>query len=238
MKILFAGCSFVYGAEVERHERFSYLVSQALGAEELNVAQGGRSNAMSAYTILLEAVKQQPDYIVFGLSYNDRTFVPDETGFNEYVDNEYLLYRPLQDSGDMAEVGYQMSSHPPNPHMPMKEELLNTYSLYRNRPLSHLEKMSIVYMLKALSETSGIPMCIFPSVNNENIVKINDVDMNDTILAYPPNIPQWFDIPNATSFKNLGYIFDDFMPGGHPGPRSNKYFADVLVNRIKKDLRV
>lgn len=61
MKILYNGCSWTYGDELEdKKERFSYLVSQHFNAEEVNVAECGSSNDKITRTTYL-ALKEHKD---------------------------------------------------------------------------------------------------------------------------------------------------------------------------------
>ena len=54
MKIVFAGCSFTWGDELENpeEERFSRLVCNRLGAEEYNVSRNGYSNDLLLHKFL------------------------------------------------------------------------------------------------------------------------------------------------------------------------------------------
>ena len=74
MNIGFAGCSFTYGSELERAEesRWSKLVSERLGANELNFAKPGSSNDEICKNVFEQVNRDQFDFFVIQVTSNIR----------------------------------------------------------------------------------------------------------------------------------------------------------------------
>ena len=66
MRIIWAGCSLTYGDELKNREeeRFSHLVSDQLGAEEVNLSRNGNSNDIILNWFIRECNRQKPDVAV------------------------------------------------------------------------------------------------------------------------------------------------------------------------------
>ena len=95
MKILFNGCSWAEGAELENpeEERYSRLVCNELGADEHNIAKGGGSNDRIIRTLTLNDKLSEYDLIVIQMTLPART---------EYWDEDWKRINPkfnLRDFG-------------------------------------------------------------------------------------------------------------------------------------------
>lgn len=233
MKILFAGCSIVYGAEIEREQRFSRLVCDALGAEEYNIAYGGRGSDMSAVLAITESERIQPDYIVFGLTFLHRTvgLVEPDTP----LDNVYLGEWLDDTYHDNHRVAFQINTHMVDPGVPMRKEIEAMVPTFRNDLAAYVDLVGIIALLDNYSKKSGIPMCIFPAVELEewSPKKLNGINLSGTSLEFPPKSQSWFNECLTRYKRNI-----DSMPDGHPGPESNRLFADKLIERIRQDLKL
>lgn len=230
MKILFAGCSLVYGAEIDFSERFSALVCDELGAEEYNIAYGGRGNDMSLLMTLTEAERVKPDYIVFGLTYLHRTVGlrnPDaDLNTIKLGDwNEGTYY-------DNHKEAYQINLHMCDPGVPMKDKIQSLVPVFQNELATYSNLLGILSTLERYSDRTGIPVCVFPAVRINEVVpsRLNGIVLADTVFGIPFDSHIWFDTC-LTEYKQF-----DEMPEGHPGPIANKEFAKVLLKRIREDL--
>ena len=87
MKILFNGCSWAEGAELENpeEERYSRLVCNELGADEKNIAKGGGSNDRIIRTLTLNDKLSEYDLIVIQMTLPART---------EYWDEDWKRINP------------------------------------------------------------------------------------------------------------------------------------------------
>ena len=81
MKIYFDGCSWTYGTELEDKEqqRFSKLICNHFGAEELNLSCPGGSNQRIIRNLLTEIDISQYDLAIIQLTYSSRTEFHDGT---------------------------------------------------------------------------------------------------------------------------------------------------------------
>tara|TARA_B100000508_G_scaffold69788_1_gene54526 strand:- start:1409 stop:2035 length:627 start_codon:yes stop_codon:yes gene_type:complete len=75
MKIYFDGCSWTKGEELEnkKEERYSKLVCDELGAEEVNLARCGGSNDRIVRNLMIENNIQEYDYAVIQMTFPTRT---------------------------------------------------------------------------------------------------------------------------------------------------------------------
>lgn len=235
MKILFAGCSFVMGAEILRHQRFSSIISKELNADEINIAYGGRSNNLSALLAITESEKLKPDYIVFGLTYPTRTvgladptfcFGDDKSlSLAEWVNDEY------RDNDDI----FQITSTMVDPSVIDYKRIESLVPIFRNDLAIFLELMGTIKLLESYSQTTGIPLCIFQAITKIDApVQLNNLLLADTIYEYPPASTNWLD----DCLGDISESINDLMPNGHPGPYANKIFADKLLHKIKQDLQI
>lgn len=226
MKILYSGCSYVLGAEVERSERFSKLVSEALGATEYNIAYGGRSNMMSLALTITQAQETSPDYIVFGVSGLTRHFGMVDMSTNANYNNLAVWENDeYQDNGDTT---FAFSPTLPAPHPAVTQSI----PVYRNNLFAHLELACIVNTLSEFSRKSGVPVCVFPAMNIKHYPEeINGVSVQDTVLSVKNN-PNWLD----HNFDNMAKENNDIRPRGHPGALTHRQFSAILIERIKRDL--
>ena len=87
MKILFNGCSWAEGAELENpeEERYSRLVCNELGADENNIAKGGGSNDRIIRKLTLNDKLSEYDLIVIQMTLPART---------EYWDGQWKGVNP------------------------------------------------------------------------------------------------------------------------------------------------
>ena len=87
MKILFNGCSWTEGAELENpeEERYSRLVCNELGADEKNIAKGGGSNDRIIRNLMVENNIEKYNYAVIQMTFPART---------EYLDNKWRHVNP------------------------------------------------------------------------------------------------------------------------------------------------
>ena len=78
MNILFGGCSYCYGDELDdvEKERYSYFVSSELNALETNVSRGGNSNHKILYDLYDSIKIKQYDICVVGITYLYRFMMP------------------------------------------------------------------------------------------------------------------------------------------------------------------
>lgn len=232
MKILFSGCSLVYGAEIDFSERFSALVCNELGAEEYNIAYGGRGNDMSLLMTLTEAERIKPDYIVFGLTYLHRT-----VGLrNPDVDISKIKLGDWEDGTyyDNHQETYQINLHMCDPGVPMKDKIQAMVPVFQNELATYSNLIGILSTLERYSQRTGIPVCVFPAVRINKVVPstLNGIDLSNTAFGIPFDSHIWFN-ECITLYKTI-----DEMPEGHPGPLANKEFSKVLLARIKKDLNL
>lgn len=242
MKILFSGCSFTYGAEIEKNERFSYLVSEYFGAEEINIAEGGRGNVSTALLTITEAEKQKPDYIVINITFPQRSFFPRQ------INHGYRDLRGKHDNdivnivdNDWHENVWRLQSNSMHgDNLPMGKEIEQVFPLFRNDRHTFMEMMGTIYLLKSFSEQSGIPMCIFSGPRMCDVpIELNHMKVEGTVLEYPPKIPQWLDFGElAPTYIEVGMNLNDMMPRNHPGPIANKYAAERIIDKIKTDLNI
>jgi hypothetical protein len=226
MKILYAGCSFVLGAEVDRSKRFSKLVSGELGASEHNIASGGRSNMLSLALTIAKAQEISPDYIVFGVSGPTRHFgMVDLSQHSNYDD---LTVWEGDEYANNKAVVFSFGPTLPAPNQAINRSL----PVYRNNLFVGLELACITSTLAEYSQQSGTPVCVFPAMKIQQYTKsINGVDITDTVLDVKESAV-WLD----TNFENLAEQNADVMQYGHPGALTHRQFASILSERIKKDL--
>jgi len=238
MKIMFCGCSMVLGDEIERDERFSYLVSEQLNATEWNISQGGRSNIMSVVLTITEAMKERPDYIVFGITYPHRA-----VGIRADIDDVAAVQNKIADwnADDIFEMDTDkffklvpmMGSYIHKP--PNYKELEQSFSVFRHTLQTHIETLSVINLLFNFADENNIPLCVFPAVTLfDHFKKINDVTIANSVLDYPINSKYWMN----TNIYEMAESNNDMMPQDHPGAKTNREFADLLVARIKKDLNL
>lgn len=233
MKILFSGCSFVQGVEVKEHERFSHLVCKALGAEEYNIAQGGRGNMMSAILAITEAEKTRPDYIVFGITYSHRCFYIEE---DTQYDN-LISWQPCPVDEAWVDRTWQLSPSLTNPDIIYQDEILKTIPIYRNNLYVYTEITMIINFLIQSCRKLGIPLCVFHGANPEpEPSSINGVPISETLLQMPRSEPEFLEL-DLRAFVNYGNEYD-MQPERHPGPIANRAFADLLISKIKSDLNI
>ena len=227
MKILYSGCSYVMGAEVERSERFSKLVSDALGATEYNIAYGGRSNMLSLALTITQAQETSPDYIVFGATSLARSFgltdLSTSSKFNNLAEwNEKSEFQNIHSNV------FSFSPTQPSPHAAVNQSI----PVYRNNLFAHLELACIVNTLSEFSRNSGVPVCVFPAMNIKQYPEeINGVSVQDTVLSVKNN-PNWLD----HNFHNMAKENNDIRRQGHPGALTHRQFSAILIERIKRDL--
>jgi hypothetical protein len=77
-KILFSGCSYTAGAELQDNEksRYSTITSSQLNVESKNIARNGNSNWNILFDTLDEFTKETYDYCVIQLSFFNRITLP------------------------------------------------------------------------------------------------------------------------------------------------------------------
>ena len=73
MKVYFDGCSWTYGAENDLSDRFSTVLCNKMGAEEINVSQNGASNRAILRRTLVENNISDYDLAVIQLTMPNRT---------------------------------------------------------------------------------------------------------------------------------------------------------------------
>jgi hypothetical protein len=218
----------VLGAEVERSQRFSKLVSDDFGATEYNIAYGGRGNMMSLALTIAHAEVEQPDYIVFGVSSIYRTFGLTDPDANHKF-NDLAYWNSKQEYQENFAVNFSFS-----PTMSAKyDPNINKYlPIYRNNLQAHLELACITTTLSEYSRQSGIPVCVFPALNiKDYIQEISNTPVLDTVLN-PRNSPVWLDC----DFDQLARKNQDRMVQGHPGALTHREFSAIIIERIKRDL--
>jgi len=97
MKIVFAGCSFTWGYELENPEeqRFSRLVCNKLGAEEINVSRCGWSNDLILHNFLkFSTTCGKPDLAVIQWTQKNRWQMWDDSQDDWetlHIDKKYKL---------------------------------------------------------------------------------------------------------------------------------------------------
>lgn len=236
-KILFSGCSFVMGDEVERHERFSHIVCDMLDVEEYNIAGGGRSNSLSAILAITEAEKVNPDYIVFGITYPARAFGminPDYSASNNDINNKLARWNNgvfENDNRTTFKITASMTNYINCP--PDSDTIIKSIPHFRNELQTFIELQGIINLLINFSEQKNIPLCIFEATAVPDYpTELNNVELKDTILNYPPKHKSWLD----KSLYKMAIYNNDMMPRMHPGARTHKEFAEILADKIRNEI--
>lgn len=120
MKLLFGGCSHTYGDELNpetrERERYSHIVSEHFGAEEINVSSNGKSIPATIYT-LYEKIKIIPDIdlCIFQITYTDRLYFPilsdchnistTQTSYKSYANQMIMLLSKLISTSNGYKTG-------------------------------------------------------------------------------------------------------------------------------------
>lgn len=238
MKILFAGCSFIAGAEIEKEERMSTLVCDYFGADEYNLANSGQSNMLSTILTITESEKIRPDYIVFGLTFPKRTFGMNDMMFSLSSDDAKQPFGTADTNGNYVsnDVTFGINVLGNN----VIEGIENYVPVFRNDLVAFTEMTSLINMLVQYSRIQKIPLALFQSVVIDEVTKnLNGTSLVGTPFRYPPLIPEWTNLGDGVnSFFDLGTNIGDMQPMGHPGPNGNKAMAQIIIEKIKKDLNI
>lgn len=233
MKILFSGCSYVMGAEVEKSQRFSHLVCDKLNATEYNIAYGGRGNLMSALLAITEAERIKPDIIVFGFTHPCRTFVHN-SGLDFPVDKinegKYILSEwkdtDFHDNTIQLRGGNKITDNVPNANV-----LIETFPAYRNSIQTQVEQVAVYKMLVDYAQVNNIKLCAFQSFDStEYITRIHDVDITNTSIQWPPKDNLWL----QERMDIIARREDDVRTGNHPGPTTHRIFANLILDKLEE----
>ena len=117
MKIYFDGCSWTKGEELEnkKEERFSKLVCDKLGAEELNLARCGGSNDRIIRNLMIEYDITKYDMAVIQMTFPVRT----EFYNNKWKRDRWIRINPKYnytkwlhgEDGDIKRLGEKFKNH-------------------------------------------------------------------------------------------------------------------------------
>tara|TARA_B100000508_G_C11329650_1_gene213649 strand:- start:42 stop:638 length:597 start_codon:yes stop_codon:yes gene_type:complete len=111
-KIYFDGCSWTKGMELNDplKERYSKLICDEVGAEEINFAMGGGSNDRVVRNLLVENNIEDYDLAIIQMTFPVRT---------EYYDKDWVRVNPKNnfsrwlngEGGDIRRLGEKFSDH-------------------------------------------------------------------------------------------------------------------------------
>ena len=112
MKIYFDGCSWTKGEELihEEQERYSKLICDELGAEEINLSIKGGSNNRIVRNLLVENNIEDYDLAIIQMTFPVRT---------EYFDKDWVRVNPKNnftkwlhgENGDIRRLGEKFKYH-------------------------------------------------------------------------------------------------------------------------------
>ena len=110
-KILFNGCSYCFGDELKDNEksRYSRLICDELGAEEINISKNGNSN----YKIITDTYNylqnNDVDIVSIGITYLERFCIPYKDILITINPSNTRAFKPVYDI--LAKLVYSSTNH-------------------------------------------------------------------------------------------------------------------------------
>lgn len=149
MKVYFDGCSWTYGAENDLSDRFSTVLCNKMGAEEINVSQNGASNRAILRRTLVENNISDYDLAVIQLTMPNRT--------------EYWNVKV----GKWTRVGINRFIHKSNlkkDYIDMGDEILNFWRFYHKNvytdELGEIDEKVTYTAIKSHCNANNVPLIL------------------------------------------------------------------------------
>jgi hypothetical protein len=209
MKVLFSGCSFTWGDELENREeqRFSRLVCNKLEAEETNVSECGYSNDLILQKFIEAAERSKPDLGIIQWSSISR--------FQVWIDGEWEQIQVQRNPRKGFHNGYMEWKVF---YKYIYSDEMGVESYYKN-----------VYLAEQYCKDKQIPLIML------NMGKTRPKN-NNYISPYKPLCKSKIEIITGGSNKRDGewglVQWDDkkcWMERGHPSPEGHQIIADYLI---------
>lgn len=206
--ILFSGCSYVEGAELENRyeERFSRLVSDHFGLKELNVSRGGGSNKRVVRTII-DSLNKDVTAVVIGWT------------------NPYRSEIFLAGKWRVINVG----------SIPRFDKTISTYYSQVNfGSVGLADHFRYVKQIQTLCEYGNIPCVMFNSLpignkHGEDIPpeETHGIDLSEKFWLLDPLDP----------FQTFRYLSEGNQhENGHPRKESHRKLADLIIEKLSTQI--
>jgi hypothetical protein len=209
--ILFNGCSFVMGAELPNLEqdRFSKLVCDHFGMEELNIAKGGGSNQRVVRTTF-ENFNENVKAVVIGWTHAARM---------EMFNSEWIFV-------NLSNVDMIPST--------VKDYYLDFYSDSQ----CFAAYYSYILQIQKLCKIANIPLIMFQSVDIgvdpknlppeiKTLSYIQQIDFSENIWLFDP-------MNRSETFDSFSY--NDKFEGGHPREDSHRRISKLIIDKLSTKL--
>lgn len=243
--ILYNGCSFVWGAELEKNEefRFSTRLSKRIGMKHKNIALPGGSNERMLRTTINEITHNPDSYklVVLGFTNEPRFEVWD------YVNNYYIpswIFRKYdEDKPLFGKVGGKLESMEyqffPKLREPRLKDLMPTYKemfLAQSNTFFLLNKFTIILKsLISFLEHRNIPYYFFNSMrpldfdNHALLYRRLDTNTKNIISKKYDNLESWTCWQSKLEEKKIG---GGLKPGWHPDEVAHTVWSSYLYDKI------
>jgi len=238
MKIVFAGCSFTWGAELKNREeqRYSRLVCNKLGAEEINVSRYGYSNDLLLHKFLKYCTSTEggkPDIAVIQWTQMSR--------WQKWNDSQND-WEPLT----IQMAGIQMAGKkatPMNGDAYTNQRRWNAFRYYRH---VYTDQHAIenywknVYLAKQYCKDNDIKLIMMDK---------SDITRQTRSIDYVSPYQSLWEIGKSPNKNKFAFIFGDIVPFSksmtpaerqeywmerqHPTPKGHQMIADYVEEQIQ-----
>lgn len=223
MKILFSGCSFTYGYELDNpeKERYSHFVGKRFDAEDINVSDCGASAHMVVFHLMNHierygkpdaVVVQWPPYIRSELwnSHWDRKMA-------SMAPQDYLIHWDALDHQKHSKYYFE-NIH--NDAIAFDRWFMQMYAME-----NVMRQMDLPYV--TISVDKGVWDC--PAYDNLAYHPIYGPYVQETPAAIYGDILPQVRINTAEEFKDRWC-----KPGGHPNEQAHRLIAHHVIRKLKE----
>jgi hypothetical protein len=258
--LLTAGCSFVWGDELEGFDNdppthweytFTHLLAQKLGMDYVNLGLCGSCNDRIFRDVidhLHDPEKENPTHMVILWSAWQRSEIVEEMPPERAAN--IGLGRPL-DHTQFSPLRIDVLNKGPR-----RELLREYYGNYYDSKTDISHGISKMKAMEVLCEGLGIKLIqgVFHGRNWQNILKVltNTPSRPDTddrnIAEYVPEFANWLKrsvnslkdtsrvgLGKHVDLHKIGVKLDDLKPYHHPGEKTQVVFADFLFDQFEKE---
>lgn len=214
------GCSMADGFGIEKNQRYGQLVADQLDLPVSFLTLVATGIPWSADQILRSSLKPN-DIIVWGL-----------TGINRYSSYKnkietHVISNLFDDLHNRNLCRYSVETRPPV--LEIQEEFDKNLNMLTGKDISQitsklLDEDLLLYAIKAIyqviniCEILGIKLVLFAHPMSTN-------EFNTILMRY---------LFNRKEFLELDPWVDKGKDGSHPGPKTNKIWAQQILNKIRQ----
>ena len=248
MKYTFVGCSITVGEgltlEKDDVDNYANIVAKNYSAEVCNLSKKGNSNYNIFITAVNEILFNTPDKLIIQWSGLNRVWLYPSP------DSELFLSHTIADNFRSRDIFYskkelqQLSNkwHLLNHDFKLILTLINycnileeisknkTQIIFINGILPWTEEIANLQTIENFDQNLSIYTKELLNFNNRDDAELLKffIQLNTAILSL--NKPLWVNMFNSLRFHSIDHGHDQ----QHPGPKSHKLYADMIINYIEE----